>query len=146
MTKFVGRLRRRFSHLFMKTLEKQLILKGIVAEADWSELANLINFDFTIDNHFEEFKEAEVLQNRINTLNQITPYIGRYFSDIWVRKNILKQSEKEIAEMMDQMESETTPEMAPIPDGQERAPAPVANKPNIQTSDKQSIPGTGEAY
>ena len=145
-TKFVGRLRRRFSHLFMKTLEKQLILKGIVAEADWSELANLINFDFTIDNHFEEFKEAEVLQNRINTLNQIMPYIGRYFSDIWVRKNILKQSEKEIAEMMDQMESETTPEMTPIPDGQEQAPAPVANKPNIQTSDKQSIPGSGEAY
>ena len=90
-TKFVGRLRRRFSHIFMKSLEKQLVLKGIIAEEDWPEMANLINFDFHIDNHFEEFKEAEVLQNRLNTLNQIMPFIGRYYSDMWVRKNVLMQ-------------------------------------------------------
>jgi hypothetical protein len=144
-TKFVGRLRRRFSHIFMKALEKQLVLKGIIAEADWAELANLINFDFQIDNHFEEFKEAEVLQNRINTLNQIMPFIGRYYSDMWVRKNVLHQNEEEIAEMMDEMAEEKPPELPPMIDGQENSPPPVANKPKIDKPGP-NIPGTGAAY
>lgn len=135
-TKFVGRLRRRFSHLLMKALEKQLILKGVVSEADWPELANQINFDFEIDNHFEEFKQAEVLQNRIQLLNQVMPYIGRYYSDMWIRKNILRQSDEDIAEMMDEMSGEERPEVA-LDDNNQRIPqeAPIANRPNI--------PGTG---
>jgi hypothetical protein len=162
-TKFVGRLRRRFSHIFMKALEKQLVLKGIVAEEDWSELANLINFDFTIDNHFEEFKEAEVLQNRIQLLNQVTPFIGRYYSDMWVRKNVLHQSEEEIAEMMDEMGEEKVPMMAPTPEGMDKAPAPIANRPDTQNDMQQQqqpgqepqqnvpagsgvVPGKGQAY
>jgi len=72
------------------------------------------------------------------------PFIGRYYSDLWVRKNILKQTEEEIAEMMDEMAGEKPPVLPPMVDGQETAPAPVANKPNIQN--KQNIPGTGDAY
>jgi hypothetical protein len=162
-TKFVGRLRRRFSQIFLKALEKQLILKGVISEADWPELKNQINFDFTIDNHFEEFKEAEVLQNRINTLNQVMPYIGRYFSDLWVRKNVLHQSEEEIAEMMDEMAEEKVPMMAPTPEGMDQAPAPIANRPDTQNDAEQQqqpgqepqqntpagsgvVPGKGQAY
>jgi hypothetical protein len=163
-TKFVGRLRRRFSQIFLKALEKQLILKGVISEADWPELKNQINFDFTIDNHFEEFKEAEVLQNRINTLNQVMPYIGRYYSDLWVRKNILHQSEEEIAEMMDEMSEEKVPMMAPTPEGMDQPPAPVANRPDTQNDAEQQqqqpgqepqqntpagsgvVPGKGQAY
>ena len=132
-TKFVGRLRRRFSHIFMKVLEKQLVLKGIVAEVDWPELSNKINFDFEIDNHFEEFKNAEVLQNRIQTLNQIMPYIGRYYSDMWVRKNILNQSDEEIAKMMDEMAEEKLPlNVDPMDDN---PPKPIANRPDIQSDE-----------
>lgn len=109
-TKFVGRLRRRFSAIFLKALEKQLILKGVVSEQDWPEILNNLNVEFTIDNHFEEFKEAEVLQNRINILNQIQPYIGKYFSDLWIRKNILMQSEEDIKKMMEEISQEPQPQ------------------------------------
>ena len=135
-TKFVGRLRKRFSQLFAKALEKQLILKGIVSEADWPEIQNAISFDFTIDNHFEEFKEAEVLQNRIQLLQQAEPYIGRFFSDLWVRKNILKQTDDDIKQMMEEMQEEGSDvaqqEQEQQPEGP--APKPVSNiktKPGI---------------
>ena len=105
-TKFVGRLRKRFSHLLYKTLEKQLVLKGIIAESDWAELSNQIIFDFAIDSHFEEFKEAEVLQNRIGNLTNIQPFVGKYFSDLWVRKNVLMQSDDEIEQMMQEIQDE----------------------------------------
>ena len=140
-TKFIGRLRRRFSHIFLKALEKQLVLKGIVSENDWKELEFDINFDFTIDNHFEEFKEIEVLQNRIQILNQITPYIGRYYSDMWVRKNILRQSEQEIADMMDEMATEKVPLTMQEP-GMPAPPAPIANRPSIEnTRDAPNVSG-----
>lgn len=108
-TKFVGRLRRRFSQLFLKALEKQLVLKGVVAEADWPEISNNINFDFTIDNHFEEFKDAEILQNRIQLLNQIQPYVGRYYSNQWVMKNVLHLSDDDIKQMAEEIAKEPSP-------------------------------------
>jgi hypothetical protein len=141
-TKFCGRLRRRFSHLLMKALEKQLILKGVVSEDDFKELRNQITFDFTVDNHFEEFKNTEIIQNRLNTLDRMMPYIGRYYSDMWVRKNILMQKENEIADMMDEMSGEKIPILPPSIDGQE-TPPPIANRPK---TDSASIPGQGEAY
>jgi hypothetical protein len=156
-TKFVGRLRRRFSQVFLKALEKQLVLKGVISESDWPEMKNQINFDFTLDNSFEEFKQAEILQNRINTLNQITPYIGRYYSDLWVRKNVLNQSDEEIAEMMDEMSEEKIPMTAPPPEGMDKSPAPIANRPQVEgeenpptsaetTDNGGMVSGTGAAY
>ena len=142
-TKFCGRLRRRFSHIFLKALEKQLVLKGIIAESDWPEISNALNFDFTIDNHFEEFKQAEVLTNRLNLLNQIQPYIGRYFSDIWIRKNVLMQSEDDIKQMIEEMQEEPSMD-------DEGISQPVARRPNnrVQSASssptpKANIPGTG---
>jgi len=137
-TKFVGRLRRRFSMLFLEALKKQLVLKGICSEEDWSALQQQITFDYTKDNHFEEFKNVEIIQGRINILNQLIPYIGRYYSDIWIRKNVLKMNEQEISDMMDEMEQEKVPLMPPTDPGQPAPPPPIANKPNI--------PGTGEQY
>lgn len=146
-TKFVGRLRRRFSHLFMKALEKQLVLKGIVSEEDWKILQNQITFDFTTDNHFEEFKNTEIITNRLQTLNQVMPYIGRYYSDLWVRKNILKQSDQEIAEMMDEMNTEKVPLAPPTDPGMPPPPPPIANRPDVpQNPGKPAIPGQGDAY
>jgi len=155
-TKFVGRLRRRFSMLFLKALEKQLVLKGIVSEEDWKELENQIHFDFTVDNHFEEFKEIEIMQNRLQLLNQVMPYIGRYYSDLWVRKNILFQSEQEIADMMDEMAEEKVPMLPPQDPGMAPPPPPIANRPELDGTGNQSqttgveqgtkVSGSGEAY
>ena len=136
-TKFVGRLRKRFSQLFAKALEKQLILKGIVSEADWPEIQNAISFDFTIDNHFEEFKEAEVLQNRIQLLQQAEPYIGRFFSDLWVRKNILKQTDDDIKQMMEEMQEEGSDVAQQEQEQQPEVPAP---KPVSNIKTKPGIP------
>ena len=136
-TKFAGRLRRRFSHIYMKALEKQLILKGIVAEEDWKEISNAITFDFAIDNHFEEFKQAEVLQNRLQNLQNIIPYIGKYYSDNWVRKNVLMQTDEEIEQMMEEINEEgSAVEEAGM--GEDNA----ADDQQAQQSDQQAQPRT----
>ena len=145
-TKFCGRLRKRFSQLLMKALEKQLILKGIVSENDWQELSNQINFDFAIDNHFEEFKDAEVLQNRLNNLTSIQPFIGEYFSKEYVRKNVLMQTDKDIEDMIAQMDAEA--ENQPEPDTEvQPAKQPIdANnsiKINTNVSHVPNIDGAG---
>ena len=140
-TKFVGRLRRRFSQLLLKALEKQLVLKGVVSESDWPAISNKLNFDFEIDNHFEEFKDAEVLSNRINTLNAVQPYIGKYYSDMWIRKNILKQSDDDIAEMMQEMADE-----APIVSPAEQDQMQQDQQSQSSIKRKPNVPGTGEAY
>ena len=121
--KFVGRLRKRFSHLLMKALEKQLILKGIVSESDWVELSNQINFDFAIDSHFEEFKDTEILQSRLANLTEVQPFIGKFFSEEWVRKNILHQTDKEIEDMMAQINAEGTNQPEPEPEPPEEQPS-----------------------
>ena len=121
--KFVGRLRKRFSHLLMKALEKQLILKGIVSESDWVELSNQINFDFAIDSHFEEFKDTEILQSRLANLTEVQPFIGKYFSEEWVRKNILHQTDKEIEDMIAQINAEGTNQPEPEPEPPEEQPS-----------------------
>ena len=113
-----------------------MILKGIVSEPDWPEIQNAISFDFTIDNHFEEFKEAEVLQNRIQLLQQVEPYIGRFFSDLWVRKNILKQTDDDIKQMMEEMQEEGSDVAQQEQEQQPEGPAPkpvstIKTKPNL---------------
>ena len=108
-TKFVGRLRRRFAHLFYKTLSKQLILKGIVNEQDWQELENVIRFDFALDNHFKEFKDAEVMNNRLDLLSKMQPYIGTVYSYQYVMREVLKMTDEEIEEMQGQIQVEGGP-------------------------------------
>ena len=104
--KFIARLRLRFSQLFLDTLEKQLILKGILTSEDWSEYKNKILFNFNTDNYFAELKDAEILRERIATLQQVQPYIGMFYSQEWVKKNILQQSDDDIEAMVKQMSDE----------------------------------------
>ena len=105
-SKFIRRLRARFSILFDRILEKQLILKGIITPEEWPEIQQNLRYDFMEDNHFEELKQAEILQNRLQLLRDIDEYRGTYYSKIWVQKNVLQMTEDEIKEIAKQMESE----------------------------------------
>ena len=104
--KFIDKIRKRFSKLFTEILRKQLILKGIITDGDWNLWKNDITVDFLRDNHFAELKDSEILQNRLNTMDQISQYVGEYFSREWVMKNVMQMSEEDIENMKDQVEGE----------------------------------------
>jgi len=95
--KFIDRLRRKFSTIFYSILRVQLILKGIIKDQEWEQFSQDIRFDFLRDNFFTELKENEILSQRLNMLGSIERYIGKYYSINWVRKNILRQTEDDIA-------------------------------------------------
>ena len=97
-TKFVGRLRKRFSNLFNDLLKTQLILKNIVAIEDCNNISEHIQYDFLYDNHFSELKEAELLTERLNLAATAEPYVGKYYSQNYVRSKILRQTDQEIVE------------------------------------------------
>jgi hypothetical protein len=105
-TKFVGRMRKRFATVFLDMLKTNLILKNIVTPEDWEVLADHIQFDFVYDNHFAELKETELINERLGVVAAVDPYVGKYFSADYVRRNILKQKDEEIIEMDKQMEKE----------------------------------------
>lgn len=94
--RFVVRLRARFSILFTKMLEKQLVLKGITTPEDWASISGQIKYDFAKDNYFTELKDAEIISNRINIAGQIQDFAGKYYSHKWIRENILQQSDDDI--------------------------------------------------
>ena len=97
-TKFVGRLRKRFSNMFNDMLKTQLLLKNVVTPEDWQVMSEHIQYDFLYDNHFSELKETELLNERLNSVATAEPYIGRYFSQDYVRRKILRQTDEEILE------------------------------------------------
>ena len=97
--KFIDRLRNRFSTFFYEILKKQLIMKNIITDEDWQTWKNEVNIDYTRDNHFSELKEAELLREKIQTLDQIQNYVGEYFSKQWVQKKILLFDDDEIKRM-----------------------------------------------
>ena len=96
--KFVGRLRKRFSNMFLDMLKTQLLLKNVIAAEDWPSVSEHIQFDYIYDNHFAELKEAELFQNRMGNLAQAEPYVGKYFSQDYLRRKILRQTDDEIVE------------------------------------------------
>jgi hypothetical protein len=104
--KFIDRLRSRFSMLFLGILRKQLLLKGIITEQDWEQWKSDIYVDFQRDNHFTELKDAELLRERLQTLDQISQYVGEYFSREWVMKNVMMMSDEDIQQMKDEVEGE----------------------------------------
>ncbi len=104
--KFIDKLRSRFSTLFDELLERQLALKGICTVEEWQEFKQYIHYDFIKDNNFTELKEAELLQNRMQTLQLLDPYIGRFFSEKWVKSNVLRFNDDEIETMEEEMEEE----------------------------------------
>lgn len=105
-SRFISRLRKRFSKLFLQLLKTQLVLKRVMTPDDWDVLEEKIRFDFQQDTFFAELKDAEILKERLTTLQMAEPYIGRFFSQAYIRKNILKQTEDEIEEMMKEIGSE----------------------------------------
>jgi hypothetical protein len=105
-TKFVGRMRKRFSTVFNDMLKTQLILKNIVTPEDWDTLVDHIQYDYVYDNHFAELKEVELINERLGVVAAVDPYVGKYYSLEYVRRNILKQKDEEIIEIDKQMEKE----------------------------------------
>lgn len=104
--KFIDRLRKKFAHLFLGILKKQLILKGICTEQDWESWKGHIQVDYTRDNHFSELKDAELLRERLQTMDQISSYVGEYFSREWVMKNVMMFNDEDIEDMSKQVEAE----------------------------------------
>ena len=122
--KFVDRLRRRFSWIFLGILRKQLLLKGIITEQDWEEWKDSLYIDFIKDNQFTELKEMEILRERIGIMNEITQYVGEYYSKEWVMRNVLRMSEDDIEDMKKEIEQEV--KSGEIDDGEEEQQEPVA--------------------
>ena len=104
--KFIDRLRKKFAHLFIGILKKQLILKGICTEQDWEGWKSQIQVDYTRDNHFAELKDSELLRERLATMDQVASYVGEYFSREWVMKNVMMFTDDDIEEMSKQVEAE----------------------------------------
>ena len=111
-TKFVQRIRKKFTPLFTDVLKTQLLLKGIIAPDDWPEIQEHIQYDFLQDGHFAELKDAELLRERVEMLDAIQSYVGTFFSKEYVLKKVLRMNDAEIDQMQDQIkkESETDPE------------------------------------
>jgi hypothetical protein len=104
--KFIDRLRKRFSDMFHQLLKTQLILKGIITTQDWNEWKTYIAYDFIEDNYFSELKESEMMRERFDMLGTVDEYSGKYVSNEWIRKNVLKMDDDAIKEMEDQISAE----------------------------------------
>jgi len=160
-SKFVGRLRKRFSNMFHDMLKTQLILKNIITPEDWETMSEHIQYDFLYDNHFSELKDAELLNERLGMVATAEPYVGKYFSQDYVRRKILRQTDTEILEQDALIEKEIKNGVIPDPstpiDPQTGAPADVTApadlgapivEPDLESQGKAteapSIPSGGE--
>lgn len=103
---FIDRLRLRFNELFMGVLEKQLVLKNIIAPDDWEDIRSGAKFKYAKDSYFEELKEIEIMGDRFNRLRDVMDHVGKYYSHEWVRKNILRQTDEDIEEIDKQISDE----------------------------------------
>ena len=105
-TKFVQRLRKKFTPLFTDILKTQLVLKGVITLEDWDNMKEHIQYDFLQDGHFAELKRAALLENQISSLSSIENYIGTFYSKKWVQKNVLNMTDAEIDEMQREINKE----------------------------------------
>ena len=115
--KFINRLRNKFSRIFDDALRVQLALKGICTTEEWDEFKESIYYDFKKDNNFVEMREAELIRERVLTATQLDPFIGKYYSSKWVKKNVLRMTDEEIEEMEKEIEEEGSQPV--LADGQE---------------------------
>jgi hypothetical protein len=139
-SKFVGRLRKRFANLFSDMLKTQLVLKNIVTPEDWDEMSDHIQYDFLYDNQFAELKESELISERLGILATIEPYIGKYYSQEYVRRKVLRQTDSEIIEIDKQIKSEIKKGIIPDPS----AVDPITGEP-LPPPDQSGIdPATGQ--
>ena len=124
-TKFVGRLRKKFTELFNDLLRTQLIIKGVISETEWPLIRDSIFYDFLQDGHFAELKNTEMMRERLGLAREVRDYVGKYFSVNYVRRNILKQTESEIKKMDAEIKKE-------IDDG-------IISSPEVQTSGNDDL-------
>ena len=109
--KFITRLRRKFSVLFLEVLKVQLVAKGIIRIDEWDEMKQHVRFDYIKDNFFSELKENEIMMQRIALLQQVDPFVGKYYSINWIKKNVLMQTDDDIKEMEKEIEADRDVEM-----------------------------------
>jgi len=114
-TKFVGRLRKRFSNMFNDMLRTQLLLKNVITPDDWESMSEHIQYDFLYDNHFSELKEAELMNERLALVATAEPYVGKYYSQDYIRRKILRQTDIEILEQDKLIEDEIKKGIIPDP-------------------------------
>ena len=117
-TKFVARLRKRFTQMFNDILKTQLVLKGVMTIEDWSNIKEHIQYSFLKDGYFAELKNAEIMRERINLAEQISPHVGKYFSVEYIRKNVLRQTDEDIAEIDRQIANEIKTGIIAAPQGE----------------------------
>lgn len=115
--KFIQKLRNKFTQVFDHALRTQLSLKGVCSVEEWDEFKESIFYEFKKDNNFVELRDAELLQNRLQMVTMIDPFVGRYFSQTWVKKNVLHMTDEEIEQMQEEIDSEPPP-IPTGPDGQ----------------------------
>jgi len=122
--KFINKLRNKFSQIFDHALRTQLVLKGICTKEEWEKFREDIYYDYKKDNNFTELRESELLQQRVSILNLVEPYVGKYLSQEWVKRNILHFTDEEIEEMQKQIDSEPAPvdpnNLNPMDQGQDQ--------------------------
>lgn len=140
--KFVDRMRLKFSTLFLKTLEKQIVLKQIMSPDEWAQVQSEVKFRFLKDNRYAEIKEQELLTGRMNVLTMMAMFVGRYYSNTWVRKNLLKQDDEEIEQIDAEIAQELTmPQYAPPLDAMnpeiDGGPPSQPSSPNGQQMQEQ---------
>jgi hypothetical protein len=116
--KFVGRMRKKFSGLFVDLLKTQLVLKGVVTPKEYDSMKEHIQYDFIYDNHFAELREGEMLMQRMNVASMCEPYLGKYFSVYQVRHDILGYTDGEIKEQDRQIAYERNVGIIPDPNAQ----------------------------
>jgi len=114
-SKFVGRLRKRFANLFNDILKTQLLLKNVITPEDWDVMSQHIQYDFLYDNHFAELKDSELMAERLTMVASAEPYVGRYFSQDYLRRKILRQTDEEILEQDEIMKKEIADGVVPDP-------------------------------
>lgn len=139
--KFLDRLRKRFAILFEDLLKTQLILKNIIVETDWEDIKNSLYWVFVEDNNFVQWKEAEVLNSRLESMNAIDPLVGKYFTRDWVLKNVMHMGDEEIADLLEEADKEKEKLFPP-----EEVPAnnPVAEQPPQNDESEESDEETAE--
>jgi len=104
--KFIVRLRKKFSMLFSHALRVQLIAKNIIKPEEWDDISSKIKYDYLEDNHYSELKDAEILTQRVQILQQLDPYVGKYYSQAWIRKNVLRLDDEDIEQIEKEIEEE----------------------------------------
>jgi len=133
-SKFVGRMRKRFTHLFNDILRTQLLLKNVVTPEDWDIMSDHIQYDFLYDNHFAELKDSELLQERLNLASAAEPYVGKYYSADYIRRKVLRQTDQEIIDQDKQIKKEISQGIIPDPN----APVdPVTGQPIVPQTNGQ---------